>query len=138
MPEQKPEQTVSRLMRQLVPLAMSDVIMALGDPLQISTVSRLGNPKASLAAMGVVKALANFLERPIIMILQTSTALSGDRRARHCLARFVCRHSRGVKAASNLRAWGSRGICRMLYALGSLSRRLPLVPSPAPEVAKAI
>ena len=90
MAEEKSEQhTVPRLLRQLVPLAMSDVIMALGDPLQISTVSRLGNPKASLAAMGVVKALANFLESPIIMILQTSTALSGDRRARHCLARFV-------------------------------------------------
>jgi hypothetical protein len=83
------EPTVPRLMRQLVPLAMSDVIMALGDPLQISTVSRLGNPKASLAAMGVVKALANFLESPIIMILQTSTALSGDRTARSCVARFV-------------------------------------------------
>lgn len=89
MSEPKSEQTVFRLMRQLVPLAMSDVIMALGDPLQISTVSRLGNPKASLAAMGIVKALANFLESPIIMILQTSTALSGDRRARWCLARFV-------------------------------------------------
>ena len=90
MAEEKSEQpTVPRLLRQLVPLAMSDVIMALGDPMQISTVSRLSNPKASLAAMGVVKALANFLESPIIMILQTSTALSGDRRARHCLARFV-------------------------------------------------
>lgn len=76
-------------MRQLVPLAMSDVIMALGDPLQISAVSRLDHPKASLAAMGVVKALANFLESPIIMILQTSTALSGDRGSRRCLARFV-------------------------------------------------
>jgi Na+-driven multidrug efflux pump len=68
---------------------MSDVIMALGDPLQISAVSRLSNPKASLAAMGVVKALANFLESPIIMILQTSTALSGDRGSRRCLAGFV-------------------------------------------------
>jgi len=89
MPEPRTEQTLPHLMRQLVPLAMSDVIMALGDPLQISTVSRLGNPKASLAAMGVVKALANLLESPIIMILQTSTALSGDRRARQCLVRFV-------------------------------------------------
>jgi len=86
----KPEEvTVPRLMRQLVPLAMSDMIMALGDPLQISTVSRLDNPKASLAAMGIVKALANFLESPIIMVLHTSTALSGDRKARPCLARFV-------------------------------------------------
>jgi hypothetical protein len=81
--------SVADLLRQLVPLAMSDVIMALGDPLQISTVSRLDNPKASLAAMGVVKALANFLESPIIMILHTSTALSGDRRSRPLLARFV-------------------------------------------------
>jgi hypothetical protein len=83
------ELTVSRLMRQLLPLAMSDMIMALGDPLQISTVSRLENPKASLAAMGIVKALANFLESPIIMILHASTALSGDQGSRRCLARFV-------------------------------------------------
>ena len=89
MSNPKPESTIPRLMQQLVPLAMSDVIMALGDPMQIFTVSRLGNPQASLAAMGVVKAVANFLESPIIMILQTSTALSGDRRARHCLSRFV-------------------------------------------------
>lgn len=75
MSDQKPESTIPRLMRQLVPLAMSDVIMALGDP-DGPTVSRLGNPQASLAAMGVVKAVANFLESPIIMILQTSTALS--------------------------------------------------------------
>lgn len=63
--------------------------MALGDPLQISTVSRLANPQAGLAAMGVVKALANFLESPIIMLLHTSTALSGDAQARKHLARFV-------------------------------------------------
>ncbi|MBT9582935.1 hypothetical protein IV102_06270 [bacterium] len=82
-------QTVPRLLAQLAPLAMSDVIMALGDPLQISAVSRLSNPKESLAAMGIVKALANFLESPIIMVLHASTALSGDRSSRRCLARFV-------------------------------------------------
>lgn len=87
--ESKAQPSVTSLLRQLVPLAMSDVIMALGDPLQISTVSRLEQPKAGLAAMGVVKALANFLESPIIMVLHTSTALSGDPQARECLRRFV-------------------------------------------------
>ena len=84
-----PPVTIAGLLRQLLPLAMSDMIMALRNPLQISTVSRLDNPRASLAAMGIVKALANFLESPIIMILHTSTALSGDRNSRRSLWSFV-------------------------------------------------
>ena len=48
------------------------------------------------------------------------------------------RAKRGVKSSPNILACGTRGICPMLCTLGSLSRRLPLVPSPVPHLAKAI
>lgn len=81
--------TVASLLRQLLPLALSDVIMALGDPLQTTVLARLPEPRLSLAAMGIVKAVAHFLESPIIMVLHASTALTGGRRSRESLWRFV-------------------------------------------------
>lgn len=63
--------------------------MALADPLLAVTLTRLPAPEVQLAALGVVKALANFLESPIIMVLHASTALSGWARSRTALARFV-------------------------------------------------
>lgn len=63
--------------------------MALGEPLQTTTLVRLDEPRLSLAAMGIVKAVAHFLESPIIMILHASTALSKGPRSRLSLWRFV-------------------------------------------------
>ncbi len=63
--------------------------MAAGDPLQSMTLTRLPDPQLNLAAVGIVKALANFLESPIIMVLHASTALTGSTAARRSLARFV-------------------------------------------------
>lgn len=76
-------------LRRLLPLSLSDVAMALGDPLQTAALTRLPDPTATLATMGVLKAVANLLESPIIMVLQTSTALAASARARAALARFV-------------------------------------------------
>ena len=63
--------------------------MALGDPLQTMTLSRLPSPQETLAGVGVVKAIAVFLESPIIMILHASTALSKQKKSRETLWRFM-------------------------------------------------
>lgn len=63
--------------------------MAVGDPLQTMTLARLDSPQVNLAAMGILKAVANFLESPIIMILHASTLLSRGSSSRRALARFT-------------------------------------------------
>jgi hypothetical protein len=63
--------------------------MAVADPLLAVTLTRLPAPAIQLAALGVVKAIAVFLESPIIMVLHASTALSGWTPARQALGRFV-------------------------------------------------
>lgn len=81
--------SLGQLARQLIPLSLSDAAMAVADPLLAMTLTRLPAPEVQLAALGVVKALANFLESPIIMVLHASTALSGWAPSRRALARFV-------------------------------------------------
>lgn len=63
--------------------------MALGDPLQTMALSRLPNTREVLAAVGIVKAIAVFLESPIIMILHASNALSRSAASRRALWRFT-------------------------------------------------
>jgi len=63
--------------------------MAMADPLLAITLTRLPGPEEQLAALGVVKAVAVFLESPIIMVLHASTALSGWAPSRRALGRFV-------------------------------------------------
>jgi len=84
------------LVRKLVPLALSDVAMALGDPLLAITLTRLERPELSLAALGMVKAVANFLESPIIMMLHASTVLSAQAASRAALWRFMLLASGGL------------------------------------------
>ncbi len=85
----KPNPTLKELAQQLVPLSLSDAAMAVADPLLAVTLTRMPAPEVQLAALGVVKALANFLESPIIMVLHASTALSGWAASRRALGRFV-------------------------------------------------
>jgi len=77
------------LLGRVIPLSFSDVAMALGDPLQTVALARLPDPQVSLAALGVVKAIANLLESPIIMVLHASTALARGLASRAALWRFV-------------------------------------------------
>ena len=63
--------------------------MAVADPLLAITLTRLPGPEVQLGALGVVKALANFLESPIIMVLHASTALSAWSPSRRAFTRFV-------------------------------------------------
>lgn len=76
------------LLRRFLPLSLSDVVMALGDPMQTMALSRLADTREVLAAVGVVKAIAVFLESPVIMILHAST-LSASSASRRALTRFT-------------------------------------------------
>jgi len=78
-----------QLGRQLLPLSLSDAAMAVADPMLAVTLTRLPAAEVQLAALGVVKAIAVFLESPIIMVLHASTALSGWLPSRRALGRFV-------------------------------------------------
>ncbi|MGJ5627998.1 hypothetical protein [Nostoc sp. CALU 1950] len=77
------------LLTQFIPLSLSDVAMTLGDPLQAAALSRLAFPQETLAGVGVVKAVAVFLESPIIMILHASTALGNHSASRRALWQFT-------------------------------------------------
>lgn len=77
------------LWRQFLPLSLSDVTMALGDPLVTGTLTHMAQPQLSLAAVGVAKAVAVFLESPIIMMLHASNALARARASRRVLWRFM-------------------------------------------------
>lgn len=86
---QKSEIGVAQLWKQFLPLSVSDVTMALGDPLITASVARLPLAVASLAAIGVAKSLAVFFESPIIMVLHASNALAASAKARLAMKRFV-------------------------------------------------
>ncbi len=80
---------LKQLLKKFIPLSLSDVVMALGDPLQTTALTRLPQAQETLAAMGVVKSIAVFLESPIIMILHASTALGKQAESRGALWRFM-------------------------------------------------
>jgi progressive ankylosis protein len=81
--------TLLSLWRQFIPLSLSDVTMAMGDPLISTTLAHLPFARLNLAAVGVAKALAVFFESPIIMILHTSNTLAPNINSRRALWRFV-------------------------------------------------
>jgi hypothetical protein len=74
------------------PLAGSWLLMGMELPAVSAIISRLPDPKVSLAAYGgVVFPLSMIIEAPIIMLLSASTALSRDRRSYQMLRRFMLR-----------------------------------------------
>ncbi len=81
--------TLADLWRQFLPLSVSDVTMAASEPLVATTLAHLPEARINLAALGVAKAIAIFLESPIIMVLHASNALAGAAAARRALWRFV-------------------------------------------------
>ena len=83
------ERSLLTLLTQFIPLSLSDVAMTLGDPLQTAALSRLAFPQETLAAVGIVRAIAILLESPIIMILHASTALGSYTASRRALWRFT-------------------------------------------------
>jgi progressive ankylosis protein len=78
-----------QLWQQFMPLSLSDVSMALGDPLTTTTLAHLPDARHNLAAVGVAKAIAIFCESPIIMLLHASNALAPTQASRRALWQFA-------------------------------------------------
>jgi progressive ankylosis protein len=96
-----------QLWQQFIPLSLSDVTMALGDPLTTTTLAHLADPRTNIAAVGIAKAIAIFCESPIIMLLHASNALAPTQKSRQALWEFS------------------------LLASGAMSLLLALIPIPA-------
>lgn len=90
-PNTAPSSRISlwQLWKEFLPLSLSDVTMALCDPLVTATLAQLPGARASIAAVGVAKTTAIFFESPIIMILHASNALAASRASRRALLRFT-------------------------------------------------
>jgi progressive ankylosis protein len=78
-----------QLWQQFIPLSLSDVTMALGDPLTTTTLAHLADSRINLAAVGVAKTIAIFCESPIIMLLHASNALAPTQASRQALWKFT-------------------------------------------------
>jgi len=81
--------TMRELLRQFIPLSLSDLIMVLAGPIIIAGMARLPDQEVNLAAFGVAEAMAILIESPIIMLLHASSALSSDPVAFKHLKRFM-------------------------------------------------
>lgn len=69
---------VLNLWKQFIPLSLTDMAMALGEPVRNYAIASLPNGELNLASFGIAKSLANFFEAPIIMVLHASNALAKD------------------------------------------------------------
>ncbi|MGI0492944.1 hypothetical protein ACN4EG_14265 [Alkalinema pantanalense CENA528] len=88
--------SLAQLWREFLPLSLSDVTMACGDPVITTTLAHLPEARLNLAAVGLAKSLAVFFESPIIMILHASNALAGSSASRRALWRFTCLSGGGL------------------------------------------
>ena len=84
-----PSITLLDLWKEFLPLSLSDVTMALGDPLQTTTLAHLPDARNTIAAVGIARSIAIFFESPIIMILHASNALAPNPASRKALWKFV-------------------------------------------------
>jgi progressive ankylosis protein len=80
---------LGKLWREFIPLSLSDVTMAAGDPLLTATLAHLPDARSNLAAVGIGRTVAIFFESPIIMLLHASNAVAADRRSRQVLWQFM-------------------------------------------------
>ena len=78
-----------RYFRELAPMSLSDMVMALGDPIIIFVLATLPNSTLNLAAFALGKAIAVFFESPIISVLPVSNMMSGSKKSSEVLFRFV-------------------------------------------------
>ncbi len=77
------------LWKEFIPLSISDVTMAFGDPMVNGTIAQLPKLQTNLSALGVIRALVILFESPIIMILHASNRLSTNKESRLALKKFV-------------------------------------------------
>jgi progressive ankylosis protein len=85
-----------QLWQQFIPLSLSDVSMALGDPFTTTTLAHLPDARNNIASVGVAKAIAIFCESPIIMLLHASNALAPTQVSRRALWQFTLIASGGM------------------------------------------
>ena len=83
------DRNLTELWQQFIPLSLSDVSMALGDPLTTTTLAYLPAARANIAAVGIAKTIAIFCESPIIMLLHASNALAPTQLSRTALWKFA-------------------------------------------------
>jgi progressive ankylosis protein len=83
------DRNLIKLWQQFIPLSLSDVSMALGDPLTTTTLAHLPDARTNIAAVGVAKTIAIFCESPIIMLLHASNALAPTQASRRALWKFA-------------------------------------------------
>ncbi len=83
------DRNLVKLWQQFIPLSLSDVSMALGDPLTTTTLAHLPDARTNIAAVGVAKTIAIFCESPIIMLLHASNALAPTQVSRQALWKFA-------------------------------------------------
>jgi progressive ankylosis protein len=96
--------TLGRLWREFIPLSLSDVTMAAGDPLLTATLAHLPDTRSNLAAVGIGRTLAIFFESPIIMLLHAANAVAADRRSRQVLWQFMLLAGGGLSLGLGLLA----------------------------------
>jgi len=72
-----------------LPLALSGIMMNIGQPVINAVMTRLPEPEVTLAAYGVAYSLALLLESPVIMILLTAVALAKDEHSYLIIRRFM-------------------------------------------------
>jgi Na+-driven multidrug efflux pump len=77
------------LWRQFLPLSLSDIAMACSDPAVSTTLAHLPSSRINIAAVGIAKSIAVFLESPIISILHASNALAATRKSRRALWKLM-------------------------------------------------
>lgn len=80
---------LGQLWREFIPLSLSDVTMAAGDPLVTTTLAHLPNARVNIAGVGIAKTLAIFFESPIIMMLHAANAVAANAQSRAVLWRFM-------------------------------------------------
>lgn len=80
---------VLKLWKQFIPLSLTDMAMAIGEPVRNFAIASLPNGGLNLASFGIAKSLANFFEAPIIMVLHASNALAKDSQSSKKFLRFT-------------------------------------------------
>jgi len=90
--------TMGELLRQFLPLSLSDLIMVLAGPIIIAGLARLPDQEVHLAAYGVAEAVAILVESPIIMLLHAASALSRDPDSFKALRKFMLWANLGLTA----------------------------------------
>jgi progressive ankylosis protein len=91
--------SLSQLWREFLPLSLSDITMAIGDPLTTLTLAHLPNARTNLAGVGIGRTLAILFESPIIMVLHAANALAPAKASRQALWRFVLLLGGGLSLA---------------------------------------